>query len=200
MEDIATARGRAHTPDQVASSSNPPQTTPPPAHQNPFRPPNSSSNRPLSGLPSLSSSNTSSVECPGTPNTIHTGPKDFLVCVEGISSKTAAELHDLDVSDELTDAELVQMILDRYELTRQSTRWTVSLLAPAWIRRWYVAARFPQVWERIQAVFAPISSWISNSSLVSSISAFEIGLSAPLYILDTADFVRVSKLIIKTLP
>lgn len=199
-ENAAAVRRRTHPPVQGVSPSNPPLSTPPRAHQHSAWPPNSSSNQPqpLSGLPLLPSFVASSVLCVGQSNNTQFRPKFLLICVEGNSYKTLPELRYLDVSEYENDEKLLRGILEQYEEVRKVDHWTMFLLVPAWFRRWKIATHIRQVWNIIPADVARISSWLSKTPLVSFMSkcwtemVSEDGLGAPLHILDTADFVRVS--------
>lgn len=198
VENVAATNGQTHTPGQSAPYSSLPLSIPPQSHQHSGRPSQSPSSPALSNLPSLSYMNATSV----APNAIHNNLKFLLVCVEGRSSKTLAELRHLDVSDEQDDEIFIRRILEQYEEARRNHHWTMSLLVPAWIRRWQVVNHFQQIWSRAPAGVAQTASRILESPPVSFMlkgwselaSVAEAGLGAPLHILHEADFVRVSTL------
>lgn len=144
---------------------------------------------------SNSHQNTTAVTSPSPSNTADDIPKFLLVCIDGKAYKTLPELRYVDVSEDLNDDQLLKGILEQYEEARKSDQWTISLLVPAWIRKTPFAGYLQRGWNVLTGV-VKMPRWLEDMSWPSwlSLLASEVGPGAPLHVLDTADFVRVSQL------
>lgn len=198
MKSAAAARKRASSSaDAVSSTSSQSLSALPQAHLGSSSSGSTSSNRSSVGASSVCSlPNMSSVTSLSNSNPDNTIPKFLLVCINGKAYKTLPELRYVDVSEDLNDDQLLKGILEQYEQARQNQHWTIALLLPAWISTSSFVRFVQRVWVMLPCPirippwlqdFPWVPSWLSDL-------AFEIGLGAPLHILDTADFVRVSNL------
>lgn len=201
IKKSAAAVRRRTTSTGDASFSQSTQPPPPSTHLTSPGSSNTASDSASVGASTLenvqSTTNPSSVSLP--EDSAEKPPKFLLVCINGNNYKTLPELRYVDVSADLNDEQLLRGILQQYEEARQGNHWTMSLLIPSWIRTWSFTtylqearARFPNGIQR--------PTWLHDLSLTAwvppwlSVVASEVGPWAPLHVLDTADFVRVSQL------
>lgn len=198
MSAAAVRRRTTSTGD--ASSSRSTQPPPPSTHLRSPGSPNTASDSASVGASTLenvqSTTNPSSLSLP--EDSAEKPPKFRLVCINGNNYKTLPELRYVDVSADLNDEQLLRGILQQYEEARQGNHWTMSLLIPSWTRTssfttylQRARARFPHgiqrpTWFQDLSLTAWVPSWLS-------VVASEVGPWAPLHVLDTADFVRVSQ-------
>ncbi|KAF3761362.1 hypothetical protein M406DRAFT_357705 [Cryphonectria parasitica EP155] len=120
-------------------------------------------------------------------------PLYLLVCINGRAYKTLAELRHLDVYNCWNDELLMRGILEQYEQASKERHLTIAMLISILPASFIKCLR--ATWENI-----PISirnpHFSLNSSLALSISEWwstlvpHISIWAPLYIIDTADFVE----------
>lgn len=122
----------------------------------------------------------------------------LLICINGKTYKTLAELRCLGIDDSYNDDLLIKGILNQYDQARKGCQCTIGSLLPKWMLPAGLLKHLKNMWKGVPVSLQRLS-FIRETPLAQFISeswsrwASDVSPWAPLHIIDTADFVEVSE-------